>query len=102
MFSEVEGMGRPNTALVISEAEKKDLAEIVRSRSMPHSLVRRAKIVLRSAGVRHDKTNLRKPRRRPAEHEIHHRACTVEGEFDHRPRIPERTLLPGFPPAASS
>src|ERR1700747_1957856 len=42
-------MGRPNTALVISESEKGELRSIVRSRSMPHSLVRRAKIVLLSA-----------------------------------------------------
>jgi transposase len=42
-------MGRPNTALVISESEQKELHSIVRSRSMPHSLVRRARIVLLSA-----------------------------------------------------
>jgi transposase len=42
-------MGRPNTALVISETEKSELQSIMRSRSMPHSLVRRAKIVLLSA-----------------------------------------------------
>lgn len=42
-------MGRPNTALVISEAERRDLEALVRSRSMPHALVRRAQIVLRSA-----------------------------------------------------
>src|SRR5215471_17473944 len=42
-------MGRPNTALVISEAEKEDLNAILRSRSMPHALVRRAQIVLMSA-----------------------------------------------------
>jgi transposase len=42
-------MGRPNTALVLSETEKSDLQSIVRSRSLPHSLVRRAKIVLLSA-----------------------------------------------------
>src|SRR5579864_1265234 len=42
-------MGRPNTALVISESEKSELHSIVRSRSMPHSLVRRAQIVLLSA-----------------------------------------------------
>jgi len=42
-------MGRPNTALVISEAERRDLEALVRSRSMPHALVRRACIVLRSA-----------------------------------------------------
>jgi transposase len=42
-------MGRPNTALMISEAEKEDLKAIVRSRSMPHALVRRAQIVLMSA-----------------------------------------------------
>ena len=42
-------MGRPNTALVISEAEKRELEALVRSRSMPHALVRRARIVLRSA-----------------------------------------------------
>ena len=35
-------MGRPNTALVISESEKGELRSIVRSRSMPHSLMRRA------------------------------------------------------------
>ncbi|HJU11977.1 MAG TPA: IS630 family transposase [Candidatus Binataceae bacterium] len=43
-------MGQPNTALVISEAERKDLDAIIRSRSMPHALVRRARIVLLSAG----------------------------------------------------
>jgi transposase len=42
-------MGRPNTALVISEAERKDLRMIVRARSMPHAVVRRAQIILRSA-----------------------------------------------------
>ena len=42
-------MGRPNTALVISQAERKDLEAIVRSRSMPHAVVRRAQIVLQSA-----------------------------------------------------
>ncbi len=42
-------MGRPNTALMISEAERTQLHSIVRSRSLPHSLVRRAQIVLLSA-----------------------------------------------------
>ena len=42
-------MGRPNTALVISETERRELEALVRSRSMPHALVRRARIVLRSA-----------------------------------------------------
>src|SRR5438105_10359140 len=42
-------MGRPNTALVISESEKGELQAIVRARSLPHSLVRRAQIVLLSA-----------------------------------------------------
>ena len=42
-------MGRPNTALVISESEKSQLQSLVRSRSMPHAVVRRAKIVLLSA-----------------------------------------------------
>lgn len=42
-------MGRPNTALMVSESDKEQLRSIVRSRSMPHSVVRRAKIVLRSA-----------------------------------------------------
>jgi len=42
-------MGRPNTALVVSEAEQRQLHAIVRSRSLPHSMVRRAQIVLLSA-----------------------------------------------------
>ena len=42
-------MGRSNTGLVISESERSDPWSIVRSRSMPQSLVRRAKIVLLSA-----------------------------------------------------
>jgi transposase len=42
-------MGRPNTALVIGAAERRDLEAIVRARSMPHALVRRAQIVLQSA-----------------------------------------------------
>src|SRR6202163_2922878 len=47
--AEVEGMGRPNTALTISPSERSQLRSIVRSRSLPHSLVRRAQIVLLSA-----------------------------------------------------
>ena len=46
-------MGRPNTALVISRVGAvKQLRSIVRSRSLPHSLVRRARIVLLSASWR--------------------------------------------------
>jgi transposase len=41
-------MGRANTALTISEADRAQLDSMVRSRSMPHSLVRRARIVLLS------------------------------------------------------
>jgi transposase len=41
-------MGRPNTALVISDADREQLRAMVRSRSMPHSLVRRAHIILQS------------------------------------------------------
>ena len=43
-------MGRPNTALMINEADRLQLDSMVRSRSLPHSLVRRAKIVLLSGG----------------------------------------------------
>jgi transposase len=39
-------MGRPTTALVVSEADREQLSALVRSRSMPHWLVRRAQIVL--------------------------------------------------------
>ena len=39
-------MGRPNKALLIGEADRLQLHALVRSRSMPHSLVRRARIVL--------------------------------------------------------
>src|SRR6202158_3423146 len=46
---EVMGMGRPNIALVISESQKTHLRSLERSRSLPHSLVRRARIVLLSA-----------------------------------------------------
>src|SRR5271155_4102274 len=42
-------MGRPNAAVVISAAEAEQLGAIARSRSLPHSLVRRARIVLMSA-----------------------------------------------------
>jgi len=41
-------MGRPNTAVVISDADREQLSAMARSRSMPHSLVRRAQIVLLS------------------------------------------------------
>ena len=41
-------MGRPNKALMINEAGRLQLQSMVRSRSMPHSLVRRARIILRS------------------------------------------------------
>jgi transposase len=41
-------MGRPDTGLVISDAEREQLSAMVRSHSMPHSLVRRAQIVLLS------------------------------------------------------
>jgi transposase len=42
------GMGRPNIALMISEADRLQLDSMVRSRSVPHSLVRRAQIILLS------------------------------------------------------
>ena len=42
-------MGRPNVVLELSVAEREQLGSIVRSRSLPHSLVRRARIVLMSA-----------------------------------------------------
>lgn len=42
-------MGRPNTVVKVSSAEREQLDSIVRSRSLPHSLVRRARIVLMSA-----------------------------------------------------
>src|SRR5215469_7741525 len=41
-------MSRPNTALAISDAERAQLRALVRSHSMPHALVRRARIVLLS------------------------------------------------------
>ena len=41
-------MGRANKALMINEADRLQLQSMVRSRSMPHSLVRRARIILRS------------------------------------------------------
>src|SRR5260221_1417686 len=42
-------MGRPNTVVTVSAAESEQLGSIARSRSLPHSLVRRARIVLMSA-----------------------------------------------------
>ena len=42
-------MGRPNAAVVLTEQEREQLEALTRSRSMPHSLVRRARIVLLSA-----------------------------------------------------
>src|SRR6266850_740716 len=42
-------MGRPNAVVVVSAAEAEQLGAIARSRSLPHSLVRRARIVLMSA-----------------------------------------------------
>src|SRR5580704_17594435 len=42
-------MGRPNTAVTVSAAEAEQLSAISRSRSLPHALVRRARIVLMSA-----------------------------------------------------
>src|SRR6201982_4214468 len=41
-------MGRPNKGLTIDEADRLQLQSMVHSRSMPHSLVRRAQIVLLS------------------------------------------------------
>ena len=41
-------MGRPNKGLTINEADGLQLQSMVRSRSIPHSLVRRARIILRS------------------------------------------------------
>ena len=42
-------MGRPNVVVEVSSAEREQLESIARSRSLPHSLVRRAQIVLMSA-----------------------------------------------------
>ena len=41
-------MGRANTAIAISDADREQLRALVRSHRMPHSLVRRAQIVLLS------------------------------------------------------
>src|SRR5690349_21818949 len=41
-------MGRPNQALMVTEVDRLQLQAMVRSRSMPHSLVRRARIILLS------------------------------------------------------
>lgn len=42
-------MGRKGIEVVVSERERKQLLSMSRSRSLPHSLVRRAKIVLMAA-----------------------------------------------------
>jgi transposase len=42
-------VGRPNSKVVLSESEREQLVSITHSRSLPHSLVRRAQIVLLSA-----------------------------------------------------
>ena len=42
-------MGRPNVVVKVRSAERAQLDSIARSRSLPHSLVRRARIVLMSA-----------------------------------------------------
>lgn len=42
-------MGRKGIEVVVSELEREQLLSMSRSRSMPHSLVRRAKIVLMAA-----------------------------------------------------
>jgi transposase len=42
-------MGRPNVVVKVSSVEREQLDSIARSRSLPHSLVRRARIVLMSA-----------------------------------------------------
>jgi transposase len=41
-------MGRPNKALMVSDGDRTQLHAMVRSHSMPHALVRRARIVLLS------------------------------------------------------
>ena len=41
-------MARPNKALMINDADRLQLQSMVCSRSMPHSLVRRARIILLS------------------------------------------------------
>ncbi|WP_459994427.1 helix-turn-helix domain-containing protein, partial [Paraburkholderia kururiensis] len=42
-------MGRPGIAVEVSASEREQLVAMSRSRSLPHSLVRRAKIVLMAA-----------------------------------------------------
>jgi transposase len=42
-------MSRPNAAVVLSEQEREQLQALTRSRSRPHALIRRARIVLLSA-----------------------------------------------------
>ena len=42
-------MGRPGIAVEVSASEREQLVSMSRSRSLPHSLVRRAKIVLMAA-----------------------------------------------------
>ena len=42
-------MGRPGIKVEVSAGEREQLTSMSRSRSLPHSLVRRAKIVLMAA-----------------------------------------------------
>jgi transposase len=49
MFSQEAIMGRPGIIVEVSASEREQLVSMSRSRSLPHSLVRRAKIVLMAA-----------------------------------------------------
>lgn len=42
-------MGRKGIEIVVSELEREQLLSMIRSRSLPHSLLRRAKIILMAA-----------------------------------------------------
>jgi putative transposase len=46
--------GRPKPELALSDSEREQLAAMASSRSLPHGLVRRAQLVLMSAGGSHD------------------------------------------------
>lgn len=45
-------IGRPKTALILSEDEREQLSSLARDRALPHAIVARAKVVLWSPRVR--------------------------------------------------
>src|SRR3972149_2940840 len=89
--------GRPKAPLVLAQEECLQVKSIASSRSLPHGLVQRARLVL-MAGAGRQAPAARTPRRHALEDPLHRPGDT---SFDHDRPPHLASLWPAAPPATA-